>query len=175
MRGGSDPRDADVRALRKQLAELHRKTSARPEARAANADSSSPSASEHSGVHGHDRRKMGPSHPASILLRTQLEEAKKERDGAMPLLEKIQAAEKRLKTQQNSTAKRDQLQHSLQAVQEKLQEALTLRLEQEAELMDLRAQLTCHWQRPRWSQDDHGSCGCALKRRSGATSGAHAR
>ena len=48
-RGGCDPRDAEVRALRKQLAELQRKTSAKsPEPPAANADSSSPSDSEHS-------------------------------------------------------------------------------------------------------------------------------
>ena len=45
---------------------------------------------------------MGPSLPASILLRTQLEEAKKERDGAKPLLDKIQAAEKRLRTCQKA-------------------------------------------------------------------------
>ena len=58
--------------------------------------------------------KMGPSHPASILLRAQLEVAKKERDGAKPLLEKIQAAEMRLKTRQKAveaaTARREQLQ-----------------------------------------------------------------
>ena len=49
-RGGSgDPRDAEVRALRKQFAELQRRTSAKsPKALAAFADSSSPSDSEHS-------------------------------------------------------------------------------------------------------------------------------
>ena len=89
--------------------------------------------------------KMGPSHPASILLRTQLQEAKKERHGAEPLLEKIQAAEKRLKARQKaveaSTAKREQLQHSLQAAQDELHEALTLRRDQEAEIMDPSAQV----------------------------------
>ena len=81
----------------------------------------------------------------TILLRTQLEEMKKARDGAKPLLEKIQAAEKHLKTRQKaaqaSAAKRDQLQHSLQAAQEKLHEALTLRRKQEGELIDPRAQV----------------------------------
>ena len=61
------------------------------------------------------------------------------------LLEKIQAAEKRLRTRQKAVeaaiVKRDQLQHSLQAAQEKLHEALTLRREQEAELMNLLAQV----------------------------------
>ena len=89
--------------------------------------------------------KMGPSLPASILVRTQLEEAKMERDGAEPLLEKIQAAEKPLKTHLDAvealTAKRDHLQHSLQAAQDKLHEAHSLRREQEAELMDLRGQV----------------------------------
>ena len=88
-------------------------------------------------MHGHHRgngrdangpgMKMGPSHPASILLRSQFEEAKKERDGAKLLLEKIQAAEKRLRTRQDAveaaTTKRDQLQLSVQAVQDKLHEA----------------------------------------------------
>ena len=82
--------------------------------------------------------KMGPSHPASVLLRTQLEE----RDGAKPLLEKIQAVEKRLRTRQKaveaSTAKRDQLQHSLHAAQDELHEALTPRREHEAELIFVR-------------------------------------
>ena len=63
----------------------------------------------------------------------QLEESKKERNDAQPLLGKIQAAEKRLRTRQEaeeaSTAKRDQLQLSLQAVQDKLHEALTVRRE----------------------------------------------
>ena len=85
------------------------------------------------------------SNPTSILLRTQLEEAKKECDGAKPLLEKIQAAEKRLKTRQEAveatTPKQNQVQKSLQAAQEKLHGALTLRREQEAEFVDLRAQV----------------------------------
>ena len=46
--------------------------------------------------------KMGPSHSASILLRSQLKEAKLERDGAKPLLEKILTAEKRLRTQRTA-------------------------------------------------------------------------
>ena len=97
-RGGSDPRDGEVRASRKQLAGMQRKTSAKsPEAPAANADSSSPFDSEYSEctatiaemakMLADLESKMGPSHPASILLRTQLEDAKKERDGAEPLLE----------------------------------------------------------------------------------------
>ena len=80
----------------KQVAGLQRKTSAKsPEAPAANADSSSPSDSEHSEctatiaemarMFSDLESKMGPSHPASILLRTQLEGAKKVRDGAKPL------------------------------------------------------------------------------------------
>ena len=80
---------------------IQRKTSAKsPEAPAANADSSSPSDSKHSECTAIIAEmltdlelKMEPSHPASILLRTQLEEAKKERDGAQPLLEKTRAAE----------------------------------------------------------------------------------
>ena len=114
-RGGIDPRDAEVRALSKQVAALQKKTSVKaPEAPAANDDSSTPSDSELSELES----VMGPSHPATFLLRTQLEEAKKERDDSKPLLE-IQALEKRLKKRQRAveaaTAKRDQLQHSLQA------------------------------------------------------------
>ena len=124
--GGVDPRDAEVRAVRKQLAELQRKTSA-PVANVAS--SSSPSDSERSECTATIAElarmltdlesMMGASHPASLLLRTQLEEAKTERDGAQPLLEKIQTAEKRFRARQKSVevsaAKRDQLQLSLQA------------------------------------------------------------
>ena len=79
--------------------------------------------------------KMGTSHPPSL----------RQRDGAKPLLGKIQAAEKKsLRTRQKaveaSTTKRDQLQLSLQAVPDKLHEAPTQRREQEAELLDLRSQ-----------------------------------
>ena len=117
-------RDAVVRALRKVLAERQRKASAKPPgAPAANADSSSPSDIEDSEctatiaemakMLADLESKMGPSHPASMLLRTQLEKAKKQRDGASPFLEKIQAVEKCLTTRQKaveaSTAKRDQL------------------------------------------------------------------
>ena len=90
--------------------------------------------------------KMGPSHPASVLLRTALEEAKKARDGVKPSLEKIQSAEKRLRTHQKAvkgaSTKRDQLQLSLQIAQDKLHEALTQRREQLAEITDLRSHMT---------------------------------
>ena len=103
-RGGSDPRDAEVRDLWKQVAELQKKISAKsPEAFAAERCSSS-SGSERSEctatiaemakMLSDLESKMGLSHPATILLRNQLEEAKKERDGAEPLLEKIQCSEK---------------------------------------------------------------------------------
>ena len=141
-------RDAEVRDLRKQLAELQRKTSAKSppwllrrrtltphRPLTASTLSARPRSAEMAKMLADLESKMVPSHPASILLRTQLEEAKKERDGAKPLLEKIQAAEKRLKTRQKAveaaTAKGDQLQQSLQATQEKLHEALAVRRAQE--------------------------------------------
>ena len=78
----------------KQLAELQRKTSMKSHEPPANADSSSPSDNEHSEYTATIAEmakmladldsKMGPSYPASILLCTQLEEAKQERDGAKP-------------------------------------------------------------------------------------------
>ena len=80
--------------------------------------------------------KMGPSHPASILLRTQLEEAKKERDGAKSLLEKIQAAEQRRPRLRSETSC----------------STLCKRLRRSCPKLSRcdgsRWQLTCWWQRP---------------------------
>ena len=136
--GFVDPRDAEVRALRRQLAEMQTKTSAKsPEAPPpSNSGSASPCDSEQlectatiaemAKMFADFESKMGPSHPASILLRTQLEEAKKERDGG--------------NAAQNAP--------------------------ESCGVLDCEA-------RP--AAADHGSSGCALKWRSAAASGAHAR
>ena len=127
-----------------------------PRAPAENDDSLSPSDSERSECTATIAKlarmlsdlesKMGPSHPATILLRTCLEEVKKGRHGTKPLLEKIQAAEKRLKARQRAveatTAKRDQLQHSLQASQERCDGSRR----QSSCIYAHRWQLTCRWQ-----------------------------
>ena len=82
---------------------------------------------------------MGPSHPASILLHTQLEEGR--RRSAMGTSRCWRRSRLR-----KSGSKRDRdlwrpLLRSETAAHDKLHEALTLRREQEAELMDLCAQV----------------------------------
>ena len=138
------------------MAELQRKSSAKSlVALATNAASSSPESTatiaEMARMLSDLESKIGPSHPATILLRTQLEEAKRERDGAKPLLEKIQAAEKRLKTRQKAVeaaiAKRHQLQQSLQAAWEKLSRNSHGSRTQSSWIFAHKWQLTCGWQR----------------------------
>ena len=91
-------------------------------------------------VHGRRWQRCSPTWNQRRALRTHLQFfcalRQKERDGAKPLLVKIQSAEKRIRTRQNvvesATTKRDL---SVQNVQDKVREALTQRREQEVELM----------------------------------------
>ena len=89
--------------------------------------------------------KMGTLTSHVILLRTQLEEAKKERDGAKPLLEKIQAAEKRLKMTERCGFWYCEVRPAPTVTAggpgEAASSSRAARREQEAELMDLRAQV----------------------------------
>ena len=138
-RGGGG--DAEVRAFRKQLVEMQRKTTAKSaETLASNAHGN-----DHGKVLTDLFSKMGSSRPSSILLRTQVEETKQRARWCAVVAGEDpgrgEAAQNATEAVDAATTKRDRLQLSLQAVQDKLHEALTLRREQEAEIMELRSQV----------------------------------